>query len=169
MLPDHPFAISELLSRVIALIHIDPEAARAMLDEHAYMFRGIDWLRLSLIGHALRQLGRYDEAIQHFQEALTEERDASQLLSLGHCYIELGDLESAAIYIQEVMQSEPENSEGITSQAAILELQGRHEEAALALRRAQAIDSKALNLTTLQYDQLWGKRALAGITAILTE
>src|SRR6266478_3890052 len=75
-----------LVSAVAQADNSDPAAARAQLQQ----------------GYALKQLGRCEEALPHFEESVRLDRQPKALVNLADCEEKLGKLAAAQAHFVEV-------------------------------------------------------------------
>ena len=80
--------------------------------------------RQLLLAQLLLKSKRVEQAIEHYKEALKEDkRNLKGLLGLGHCYAELGDVEKAFSYLKRMRRYEPSD---ISSLKAMLRIAFKH-------------------------------------------
>ncbi|MEU4103114.1 BTAD domain-containing putative transcriptional regulator [Streptomyces tanashiensis] len=115
-------------------------AARADGDElaEAWMLNGL--------GNSRMQVGRPDEAIEYYRQALSvhegrpgRDRELGAVLSnIGTCWTDLGDHESALRYYQQALVHESDSAATMNNLADALANLGRHDEALAVLDEAEA-------------------------------
>ncbi len=164
---DHIAAEAHLL----ALVHLEPQAALPRLDEYAALFGWIPAV-LRLRGQALWRLGRDAEALQSLaQAAETPAPDAARsLLALAHFYLEHGDLPLAArhtrLALTQELYQQAHRAEGHLTWAVLLWQQGEGAAALAALSRARRWHPGIDNPSDLRYERFWGPRALAALAEL---
>ncbi len=110
--------------------------ASAFVERNPRLWNG--WF---LVGWASRRLGRWEEAAQAFDKALSlgaDEVDCYNELAL--CRIELGELESAKKILEKALKLEPENVKLIVNLGALALRRGDREEALGFFRAALDLD-----------------------------
>jgi tetratricopeptide (TPR) repeat protein len=80
-------------------------------------------------GYALSELGRHEEAIRDFDEAIRFDANAKLLLLRGLCYQKLGRLDRALLDLDEAVKMKPE-AESFVARALLLKEKGRNDKAA---------------------------------------
>jgi tetratricopeptide (TPR) repeat protein len=91
-------------------------------------------------GALLRDLGRYEEALAHFERALAHDpNDADTMLYVASTLSDLGRLDAALAAVDRGVALAPEHEWGYRLRSHILGALRRHEEAIEAARRAVAL------------------------------
>jgi Flp pilus assembly protein TadD len=91
------------------------------------------------LGLAYAQAGRYQEAVQAFEAALTLGADASTHSNLGVVYYKMGRLEDAVAQYQEALKLNPGDAEVRSNLAAAYVQLGRLDEAQAEYEKALAL------------------------------
>jgi Flp pilus assembly protein TadD len=91
------------------------------------------------LGLAYTQVGRYQEAAQAFETALTLDADVSTYSNLGVVYYKMGRLEDAVAQYQEALNLKPNDAEVRSNLAAAYLQLGRLEDAQAEYERALAL------------------------------
>jgi protein O-mannosyl-transferase len=88
------------------------------------------WLAQSNLGRYLMRQGRFQEAMDHYREALRiSPNDVDSLVSVGNALFGQGHEDEAADYYRRALQSNPNNPEAHVNLAVILAHRGQVEEA----------------------------------------
>jgi len=87
-------------------------------------------------GHCCSSLGRYEEAIQAYKEAIRLKPDFAAYNNLANTYHELGRNEEAFRAIQQAIRLEPEHAGGYYNLGNACDELGRYEEAIQAYKKA---------------------------------
>jgi len=75
------------------------------------------------LGYSLRKLGRYDESIKAYQEALRLRPEYSQALEyLGEAYVQMGKLDEAKKVLEQLRPLDPREADEL---ALLIEKAGR--------------------------------------------
>ncbi|MCI0393791.1 MAG: tetratricopeptide repeat protein, partial [Chloroflexi bacterium] len=94
-------------------------------------------------GEALRQLGRYPEAIADFNQAIElDEQDAGALARRGETHRLMGNYEAALADLNQAIELDEKNAWAIISRGGIYSLMENHEAALADLDRAIELDEK---------------------------
>ncbi len=92
------------------------------------------------LGNRLRQLGRYDEAVQVFRRSLQHHpEDVAMYHTLGDTYQEMGRPDEALQQYQAAVAAAPQNPAAHNKLGMALRDRGRYEEAEAAFRQAIAV------------------------------
>ena len=107
------------------------------------------------LAHAYESLGRLDEAIAEYEEALRiDPKDNVIVNNLGAVYLRLGNFDRAAVYFRDVLRAEPRNVMAMTNLAYCHIQKGDVTEAELLLEKAVSINPEYVpaqqNLRTLK-------------------
>ena len=100
-----------------------------------------DWECLHNKGMCLQQLGKDDEAIDSFLQAIDAEPQQATLCALGKLYINLGKFEDALPMYQNALDLSPENVDLITTVGIIHLRLGNPDKAFESFGAALAVDS----------------------------
>ena len=128
----------------------NPAEAEACLRK-AMKLRGTHVPTLYNLGIAIRDQGRYDEALPLFERvvALAQQHgDAHD--NIAHCHLALGDLEQAAASFRKAIDIFPRKAELWSNLGSVRQAQGHLSEAESCYRKALALDP----LMATAYDSL---------------
>ncbi|WP_460183133.1 TPR end-of-group domain-containing protein [Thermopirellula anaerolimosa] len=116
-----------------------PEHALKALDRVAP--RKDDWLWRMYRGEALRDLGRFAEAVPFLEEVVRLRRDRPEAyLALGWCHKRLGRIDLACADLEAALAVQPDHALVIYNLACYYSLAGRVEPALDCLRRALELE-----------------------------
>ncbi|MBT3333704.1 MAG: tetratricopeptide repeat protein, partial [Rhodospirillaceae bacterium] len=102
---------------------------------------------LILVGQLYQRLGADAPSLRHLLRALELKPDDADLhMSLGYHYMDNGDPAAALNYFQRHLQLEPTSLEGQVFAGRTLDFLGRLSEAEAALRGAQAMAPKDIDI-----------------------
>jgi Flp pilus assembly protein TadD len=116
----------------------DAAAAIRDLEEAARKDPTSKEIQFSL-GLAYAQVGRYPEAAQSFETALTLGADANTYSNLGVIYYKMGRLEDAVTQYQEALKLKPNDAEVLSNLAAAYVQLGRLDDAQAEYEKALAL------------------------------
>ena len=145
-------AIKEEADRAMAL---QPELGEAWIAEGGYRYRVAGDFTGALAAYAEagkrlpnsadvfgelafveRRMGRWDDAISHFEKAITlDPRNLQLLIYTGECLSYVRRFKEAEEYIDRALQIAPEAARVLASKISILQAEGRLEEASKAAAR----------------------------------
>jgi uncharacterized protein (TIGR02466 family) len=115
--------------------------ASVVAVEQALATAATPTLHAFAIGHALRTLGLYDEAIALYRRAVALNPDFAEAhCDLGTTYKEIGWLDEAIVVYQEAVRAKPDFALAYSNLGVALKDKGRLEEAVAAYTQAIAID-----------------------------
>jgi protein O-mannosyl-transferase len=93
------------------------------------------------LGNALEKMGRTDEAITHFQEALQIKPDYSEAHNnLGYVLMQKGRVDEAITHLQSALQIRPDNAEACNNLGMAFGRKGRVDEAIAQYQQALQAD-----------------------------
>ena len=100
------------------------------------------------------EAGKLDEAMQHFEQALTLAPPKTELLSdLGYCYYLLDDLQSAERVLRDGLQQQPNDQAICNNLALVCSETGRFEEALSLFKRVNT-EAEAYSNIAYAYSQV---------------
>ncbi len=118
------------------------------LFEHALELNPNSWMAELNIGTGLANLGKYDEAIDHYQTALKIRPGyAHALNNLGNALLARGRLEEALDYYRQALRSEPDAPDIEFNLATVLTKLNRSDEAVEHFRKS--LQAEPNNVSTL--------------------
>jgi tetratricopeptide (TPR) repeat protein len=138
--------LDALLSRAVVLHQSgDYEGAAALYVQILRVVPQASRVRSNL-GAAWAALGRYDDAIDQYRQALAAEEDASIRQNLATALQKLGRIDEAATEARRVVEAQPENRAALVLLADCLLRQGEDAQAVELVRGAPAaaLDDKAV-------------------------
>jgi Flp pilus assembly protein TadD len=92
------------------------------------------------LGVALQELGQFDEAIEHYEKALSINPDNTELLiSLGFIYQDLGELDEAIEHYEKALSINPDNVRALNNLGVILRDLNQVDDAIKYYKKALAI------------------------------
>ena len=80
-------------------------------------------------GNAFFDIGRYNQAIQYYEKAITIQPVVDILIDLGVCYFNLDKLDSALTTMEEALKQNPNHKQGLYNIGIVLYNIGRIESA----------------------------------------
>ncbi|MEM3852053.1 MAG: tetratricopeptide repeat protein [Methanomassiliicoccales archaeon] len=95
-----------------------------------------------LLGRIMLRLGRYEEAREYFQLAVSIEESEDALLGLADAYMRLGNREEEIECCDRLLSISPGNSDALRRKAAALQMLGRTEEAINCYRQITSADPR---------------------------
>jgi Flp pilus assembly protein TadD len=158
--PFAKFLYRGIVTAVLAILSMHTLLRNAVWDDPVTLFsEAIDkapdsWHAQLLLGEALHDAGRHDEAIGAFTTALASRPEEPAIYpKLGLCLIEVGQLKQAAAAFEKLRQLAPRSPDGSNGLGALALLAGQPEEA------------RSLYEETLLYDP-WNVPARAGLARV---
>ncbi|MFQ5490772.1 MAG: tetratricopeptide repeat protein [Phycisphaerae bacterium] len=99
------------------------------------------WMAHNNLGVLLKNRGKSDEAIAHYEQSLRVKPDAVESLTcMGSVLIDYRRLDEAQQYLQRALQIDPDYAAAHNNMGMLLSVQGRLEEALVYLKDALAIN-----------------------------
>lgn len=101
-------------------------------------------------GDALYAEGKYDEALQEYQQVLEEHTDLSELYDkIGLCYYRLNDYDNALLYFKKMLEVKPQSQDTLINLSAIHFERGDLEE---GMKYFRQLDEQTLTDSSLFYN-----------------
>lgn len=118
------------------------------IDESDYIF---DFL----IGTALMDSKKFEEAIVPLNKALEKEPDKPEILnSLGTCYMALGNADKAIEIYNKVLQINPDNAVAYFNLGSVYQIKQKHEQAVKYFQKAAELDEDEKYLSSLAMSEV---------------
>jgi len=143
------------LAHAYTQAHADQEALlieKAICEvERSVKVEGESSVNANRLGLILDRAGRYDEAIDQFNKALTlagssKPDQADAYTNLGVVYVHKTDLKTASSHFQQALRLEPGHGRALSNLGILFLMQGDTADALEALRRAATLDSKSASV-----------------------
>ena len=143
------------LAHAYTQVHVDQEALlieKAICEvERSVKVDGEQSVHANRLGLILDRAGRYDEAIEQFNKAMTmagssKPDQADAYNNLGVAYVHKTDLKTAASHFQQALRLEPGHGRALSNLGILYLMQGDTADALEALRRAASLDTKSASV-----------------------
>ncbi len=154
---------------VTALIHLAPDEAEKVLHGYTQRLRHGSWVE-RLRGQALWSLGKMDNALDNFHQALKKRENVNNLLALAHFYLEQDDLPKAQGYANHAVEKASENEICILSLAVILWQMDKITDALKKLESKRWKQPKEIQksvIKILRYSYFWRDKAISALEEML--
>ncbi|MBI5054975.1 MAG: hypothetical protein HZB52_17150, partial [Chloroflexi bacterium] len=155
-----------------ALIFLDPDLAVTLLQRPSIPFsRAVQVNRLLAYTHW--RLGEVDKVLPLLTQVFEKGKDrkgkpdSTDVLAVAHYYIEVSELKQARDYIDQALTLSRNSALATLSDAVLLWLERKKDDALMKLKRAKKLDRELINVKTLAYEHWWKTKALTALKEML--
>lgn len=145
-LDENPFHLEALHYKIMASINLVTKEDEKLPYAYKAVRLGIDIEKskdLNDIGADLAMMGRYQEALNYYDDSLkANPRNHLAISNKGLAYANLGKAEKGLQFFEKALSIEPKYVEGLTNIVVPLQMLGRFDEARKYLEKALSIDPK---------------------------